>query len=159
MANLENHQSLTAQQSRDFANALTRGIAAALAQPISAATATTNNSSSADHPGLLRRRQLPQAADPPASNSSTANTTPQPSNQTLTAAQAYNALVDGAFLISAAQSVTLGGSAEAAGSAGVCVAPALLPQKLAGGFQVAFGCRGISAPAEVSAARFATTSI
>jgi hypothetical protein len=45
--------------------------------------------------------------------------------------------------------VMLGGKSEAAGSVGVCVAPALIPQKLAGGFKVAFDCRGVSAPAEV----------
>jgi hypothetical protein len=42
------------------------------------------------------------------------------------------------------------GAAIASGGAGVCVAPALIPPKLAGGFAVAFDCRGVSAPAEVS---------
>jgi chaperone required for assembly of F1-ATPase len=36
------------------------------------------------------------------------------------------------------------------GGAWGCVAPALIPQKLAGGFAVALDCRGVSAPAEVS---------
>jgi hypothetical protein len=116
--------------------------------------------------GSLRRRQLLQAtavSDPSSSgaaadaDSSTAAaaagdsaTTLQHSNDTLSIGQAYTTLVDGAFLLSAAQSVMLGGSSNAAGSAGVCVAPALIPQKLAGGFKVMFDCRGVSASAEVS---------
>jgi hypothetical protein len=180
MANLENGQSLNAQQSRDFANALTRGIAAAT-QPLSAAAAVTADAAAsssvaitpaaaaaaAPAAGSLHLWQLRQATavpDPSSSSSGTPadadsstaaaagtdTTTLQHSNDTLSISQAYTTLVHGAVLLSAAQTVMLGGSASAAGGAGVCVAPALIPQKLAGGFTVAFDCRGVSAPAEVS---------
>lgn len=183
-SNVDSQQSLSQQQSSDFADALTNGISATLPPPSSTSKNKTSSSgrgkddvvttgqAAAAHAGptvaptdnmnrrLLRLQQqtdTPGAAQQQRQHAEHHDMPPTavalasgaPSNATSTAAEAYTSLVDGAYMLNTVQAVTLGAAAKAAGNAGLCIAPALLPTKSAAGFGIKFDCPGINTPAEV----------
>lgn len=96
-------------------------------------------------PPRQRRRLLAAGVDRQQSGAAGADAAPQG----LTPLEAFEILESGMYNLTAVQSITLGGAAQAAGNAAVCVAPALLPQRAVDNFNITFDCPGITVPAQV----------